>query len=148
MPDDTSASSSPLLAFPKQRRTRKQEKAKAGRHHQQARSAFRIKIVRDRGHQCLRCGVAVLEQTEDWWRLAHVHEVVGRAQGGSDLDEGNVVVLCPRCHQRVTDNELTVVRRRGAWAVIAASRSRSRNWRAARDGGDRSSSGRRRPRGR
>lgn len=33
-----------------------------------------------------------------------VHEVVRRSQGGSILDESNLMCVCRQCHRRIGDN--------------------------------------------
>lgn len=35
-----------------------------------------------------------------------VHELVNRSQGGSILDEKNLVTVCRKCHTRITQNQL------------------------------------------
>ena len=54
-----------------------------------------VKKVLEAQPVCIRCFRA---------RSTDVHELKSRARGGSITDESNVVALCRRCHDYITQN--------------------------------------------
>jgi 5-methylcytosine-specific restriction endonuclease McrA len=65
--------------------------------HDRLRVKFRFLIWRREQMRCRRCGVACKLKGE-LWEILHVHEILSRAHGGSDLDPANCVGLCWSCH--------------------------------------------------
>lgn len=60
----------------------------------------------DRSCGICECGRKVCRKRSQWdrrvsWNFGHLHHVISRAHGGSDVLE-NVQFITPRCHQEIT----------------------------------------------
>lgn len=67
------------------------------------RRAFVVKILTERPY-CEACPkFAVHDGLKSYHRFGSrdVHELVRRSQGGSILDENNVLAVCRKCHERI-----------------------------------------------
>jgi hypothetical protein len=104
----TSASSCPQLRFAKGISKRDEKDAKR-QTHRVTRKQFRVRMIQRDQSACRACGKNVYDATPHVFALAHVHELVAKSQGGSDLDSMNCLTLCPECHEKVTRNTLWLI---------------------------------------
>jgi len=52
--------------------------------------------------ECQRCGYWLYKHTEtdQVFKVGHVHEIISRSRGGDPTDPSNCVLLCPKCHEQ------------------------------------------------
>ena len=55
--------------------------------------------------ECQHCGYWLYKHTEtdQVFKVGHVHEIVPRSRGGSPYDPSNAVLLCASCHAKAHD---------------------------------------------
>lgn len=88
------------------------------------RSTVRMSLLVERGPDCQGCPLTPVgaRPPRPW---SDMHEVLTRARGGDPTDPDNILCLCRRCHQWVTEHEtdakaLGLVRSRTAEEHAAA----------------------------
>ncbi len=89
------------VGFPKPE-PRKRVKARTVRQFAKLRKACVDAVWKRDGMRCQHCGYAVMKpsDTDQPFKVGHVHEVIARSRGGDATDPANCVLLCPICHQR------------------------------------------------
>jgi 5-methylcytosine-specific restriction endonuclease McrA len=87
------------IGYPKPE-PRKRVKARTVRQFAALRKACVDAVWKRDGMRCQRCGYAVMKpsDTDQFFKVGHVHEVIPRSRGGDATDPTNCLLLCPRCH--------------------------------------------------
>jgi 5-methylcytosine-specific restriction endonuclease McrA len=77
-------------------------KAKTDRQNVVARAKCVAAVWKRDNRECQHCGYWLYKHTEtdQVFKVGHVHEIVPRSRGGDPHDPANCLLLCPQCHAK------------------------------------------------